>query len=112
MKSSAVKPTHITKSNVFDDLGFSPSQALELKIKSDLWLALREEIERHRYTQRDLCRILDEYQPEVSNLLNGRISKMSIEKLLRYAGRLSMKATLKITAGRMSEKKSPRRSAA
>jgi predicted XRE-type DNA-binding protein len=112
MKSSPVKPTHITKSNVFDDLGFSPSHALELKIKSDLWLALREEIERHRYTQRDLCRILDEYQPEVSNLLNGRISKMSIEKLLRYAGRLSMKATLKITAGRMSEKKSPRRSAA
>ncbi len=48
MKSSPVKPTHITKGNVFDDLRFSPSQALELKIKSDLWLALREEIERHR----------------------------------------------------------------
>ncbi len=30
---------------------------------------------------------------------------MSIEKLLRYAGRLNMKATLKITAGSMSEKK-------
>jgi len=36
------------------------------------------------YTQAQLVDILDEYQPSVSNLIKGRISQVSIEKLLRY----------------------------
>jgi predicted XRE-type DNA-binding protein len=100
MKSAITQPTHITTGNVFDDLGFAPSKALELKIKADLWLAIRDQIESAGHTQRDLCRILDEYQPEISNLLRGRISSMSIEKLLRYAGRLNMQASLKLSVPR------------
>jgi hypothetical protein len=30
------KPTHITRGNVLDDLGFSPEQATALKFKADL----------------------------------------------------------------------------
>jgi predicted XRE-type DNA-binding protein len=96
MKAPITKPTHITTGNIFEDLGFTPSEAHELAIKSDLFLALRDQIEAAGHTQRDLCRILDEYQPQVSNLVNGRISKFSIDKLLRYASRLGLKTTLKI----------------
>jgi hypothetical protein len=38
--------------------------------------------------------LLGEYQPNVSNLLNGKISTMSIEKLLNYAHRLNMDAQI------------------
>ena len=43
-----------------------------------------------------LVEILDEYQPSVSNLLKGRISQVSIEKLLRYADRLHLQTSIAI----------------
>jgi hypothetical protein len=42
--------------------------------------------------------ILDEYQPSVSNLLKGRISQVSIEKLLRYADRLGLETRIAVRA--------------
>ena len=38
----------------------------------------------------------DEHQPAVSNLIRGRITQVSIEKLLRYSDRLGMRARLKV----------------
>jgi predicted XRE-type DNA-binding protein len=93
-KFSAV--THVTKGDVLDDLGFSRSEATALKVKADLLDAIRNEIERRNYTQRQLVNILDEHQPAVSNLMRGRINQVSIEKLLRYSDRLGMRARLKI----------------
>jgi hypothetical protein len=40
--------------------------------------------------------MLDEYQPSVSNLLKGRISQVSIEKLLRYADRLHLQTSIAV----------------
>jgi len=88
--------THVTRGDVLDDLGFSRSEATALKVKADLLDAIRGEIERKHYTQRQLAEILDEHQPAVSNLQRGRISQVSIEKLLRYSDRLGMRAQLKI----------------
>ncbi len=104
MKTAPAKPSHVTRDNIFEDLGFSPAESLELKIKSDLLIALRRRIEAAGHSQRDLCRILDEHQPQVSNLLTGRISRISIEKLLRYADALGLRATLKIAPQKKASK--------
>jgi predicted XRE-type DNA-binding protein len=88
--------THITRGDVLDDLGFSRSEATALKVKADLLDAIRAEIDRRNYTQRQLVSILDEHQPAVSNLIRGRINQVSIEKLLRYSDRLGMRARLKV----------------
>jgi predicted XRE-type DNA-binding protein len=93
-KISAV--THVTRGDVLDDLGFSRSEATALKFKADLLDALRAEIERRNYTQRQLVEILDEHQPAISNLIHGKINQVSIEKLLRYSDRLGMRARLKV----------------
>ena len=87
---------HVTRGDVLDDLGFSRSEATALKIKADLLDAIRSEIERKGYTQRQLVTILDEHQPAISNLLRGRINQVSIEKLLRYSDRLGLRARLKV----------------
>jgi predicted XRE-type DNA-binding protein len=87
---------HVTRGDVLDDLGFTRSEATAMKVKADLLDAIRAEIERRNYTQRQLVGILDEHQPAVSNLLRGRIDRVSIEKLLRYSDRLGMRARLKI----------------
>ena len=90
------KPTHIVKGNVFDALGFSASEASALKIKAEILSAILEHVRAQGYTQRQLVEILDEYQPSVSNLLKGRISQVSIEKLLRYADRLSLETRIAV----------------
>jgi len=90
------KPGHITKGDVFDDLGLSPSEASALKVKATLLDAILREIEKRGYTQSQLVEILDEYQPSVSNLTRGKIAKVSVEKLLAYSDRLKMKTTLTV----------------
>jgi predicted XRE-type DNA-binding protein len=90
------KPSHITKGDVFDDLGLSRSEASALKVKATLLDAILREIEKRGYTQSQLVEILDEYQPSVSNLTRGKIAKVSVEKLLTYSDRLKMKTTLTV----------------
>jgi len=90
------RPSHITKGDVFDDLGLSRSEASALKIKATLLDAILREIEKQGYTQSQLVEILDEYQPSVSNLTRGKIAKVSVEKLLTYSDRLKMRTTLTV----------------
>lgn len=82
------KPTHVTRGNVLDDLGFSPDRATALKFKAELYKA----IIRHarKYSQKELQVIFAEPQPRVSELLNGKIANKSVDKLLYYAGRLGI----------------------
>lgn len=97
MKSvTANKPTHVVKVDVFEALGFPGSEACVLKIKSELLSAVLEEIKMTGYTQAQLADVLDEYRPEVRNLLRGRLSQISIEKLLRYAHRLHLQASIAV----------------
>lgn len=97
MKSGASnRPAQIVKGNVFDALGFSASEASALKIKAEILSAILEQVRGKGYTQAQLVDILDEYQPSVSNLLKGRISQVSIEKLLRYADRLHLQTSIAV----------------
>ena len=97
MKNAAEnKPTHIITGNIFDALGFSASEASALKIKAELLSAILEHVRAKGYTQAHLVEILDEYQPSISNLLKGRISQVSIEKLLRYADRLHLHTSIAV----------------
>ena len=90
MRAADNRATHITRGNVFLDLGFSPEQALALKFKAKILIAILDEVKRKKYRQADLVKVLDEHQPVVSNLLHGKITQMSIEKLLIYADRLGL----------------------
>ena len=96
MKNQTNKPAHITKGDVLDDLDLSRSEASALKVKATLLDAILGEIQRRGYTQSELVDILDEYQPSVSNLVRGKIGKVSLEKLLRYSDRLKLKTTLRV----------------
>ena len=95
MRAADNQPTHITRGNVFLDLGFSPEKALALKFKAKILIAILDEIKRRKYRQADLVKVLDEHQPVVSNLLHGKITQMSIEKLLIYADRLGLALDVK-----------------
>jgi predicted XRE-type DNA-binding protein len=87
------KPTHVTRGNVLDDLGFSSEQATVLKFKAELYQAVLKHA--RKYSQKQLQVILAEPQPRVSELLSGKIANKSVDKLLYYAGRLGIEAKAK-----------------
>ena len=95
MKKAANKPRHVTYGSVLDDLGFSPEHATALKFKAELYQAILKFA--NKYSQKELQIIFAEPQPRVSELLNGKISNKSVDKLLHYAGRLGIEAKAKFT---------------
>lgn len=90
-RAAGNKPSYVTSgNNIFEDLGFSPEKALALKFKAKILTAILDEVKRKKYKQSQVVQVLDEHQPVVSNLLHGKISQMSIEKLLIFANRLGL----------------------
>ena len=98
MKSKASeKAPHLTRGSVLDDLGFSPSESLEIKVKADLYRDLLAHIHDRGLSQQQLAALLEIHQPDVSNLLTGKVSKFSVGKLIQFAGRMNLGAQVKLT---------------
>jgi predicted XRE-type DNA-binding protein len=69
-------------SNVFADLGFDATDAANLKVRADLMLDLRNYIKSQSWTQEQAAAFFGETQPRISNLVNGEISRFSVDKLI------------------------------
>lgn len=81
--------------NVFEDLGFPAEEAAILQLKTDLKIAIEREVERRKLTPKKLAQVLDVQQPQVSDLLTGKVAKMTLDKLTKYAHRLGMRVEVK-----------------
>lgn len=76
--------TTITKGSgdVFADLGFSPAESRNLRIRSQMMTALRKFIEKEGLTQADAAKRLKVSQPRISDLTRGKISRFSLDTLV------------------------------
>ena len=93
-------PSHISRGNVFDDLGFSVDELPHIKLRANLLIEVMKIIENKGYDQRALQKILDVPQSRVSELMTGKISKMSAEKLVSYLDKLGgMITSIAVTFG-------------
>jgi len=54
--------------------------------------------EKQSYSESELAEILDEFPVPVRDLVQGRINKLSFEKLLAYSDRLKMETRLTVRA--------------
>jgi len=88
---------HITRGNVLEDIGFSAAESLEIRVKADIYRDLLKYIKSRGFTQHQLVTTLGIHQPDVSNLLSGKVSKFSVGKLITFAGRLDLGAEVKLT---------------
>lgn len=85
----------------FEDLGFNQSESLAMQVKADIYRSILSRIDESGLTPRQLERTLNVPQPRVSELLNGKFSMMSIEKLLEYSSRLgAAKAKMNLSFNR------------
>ena len=76
--------------NVFEDLGFTREEALNLKIRADLMLNIKRFIQSKEWTQKQAALFFGETQPRISDLINGDIERFSIDKLVRMLARAGM----------------------
>ncbi len=91
-----LKSGHITPAdgNVFADLGFSPEEAKAMlkqadariaksqKLKRDAAIAIAQWIRSEKLTQVAASEILDISRPRVSDLVNAKLSRFSLDTLV------------------------------
>lgn len=96
MKADKSINVSLGSSNVFADLGFDVEEAANLKVRADLMLDLRNYIESQGWTQEQAAAFFGETQPRISNLMNGEISRFSVDKLLNMLGRAGMQVRVEV----------------
>lgn len=88
------KTAQHSSGNVFRDLGFSPEEAANLRIRADLMLRLKKLIEARGLTQAEAAELFGVSQPRVSDLLRGKIDLFSIDSLVNMLGRTGVLVSL------------------
>lgn len=95
MKTKVLEVTQGSK-NVFEDLGFEPEEALNLKIRADLMLNIRCFIKAQGWTQKKAALFFGETQPRISDLMNGDIERFSIDRLVQMLSRAGMNVRVEV----------------
>lgn len=93
-----IRSTKFTKGSgdVFRDLGFSPAEARNLRLRSELMTALRHYIEREGLTQADAAKRLKVSQPRISDLTRGKLSRFSLDTLVNMLTDAGIDVVVKI----------------
>lgn len=86
----------ISKGSVFDDLGFSKSEASNLKVRAALMRAIEKEIIKRDLTQIQAAKLLDITQPRYSDLIRGKIHLFTIDMLIKMLSKLGMQVSFSI----------------
>ena len=87
-----------TYQSVWDAIADSPEEAANLKLRSQLMDAIKAYIDHEALTQEEAAKRLGVTRSRVSELVNGRISIFTIDKLVNMATRVGL--TTRITVRR------------
>lgn len=79
--------------NVYRDLGFSPDEAENLQVRSNLMIQLTKIIEGRGLTQAKAARLLGVTQPRISDLVRGKIDRFSIDTLVEMLGHAGIRVS-------------------
>jgi predicted XRE-type DNA-binding protein len=82
--------------DVFRDLGFSASEAENLRIRSEMMNALIARIEKRKLTQSRAAKLLGVTQPRVSDLMRGKIHLFSIDTLVNMLAAAGLRVDLRV----------------
>lgn len=78
------------------DFHNDPDRAGNLKVRSKLMNLIADYIERRGFTQTDAAEHFGVSQGRVSELLNGRISKFTIDYLINMCSRADMEVEIRL----------------
>ena len=82
--------------NVFKDLGFSDDRAVNMFVRGQLALEIRDIIEKAGWSQRQAAEEMDIPQPRIAEIMTMKIEHYSIDMLLKYLDKLGCRVTFKV----------------
>lgn len=82
--------------SVFDAIADSPEDALNMKLRASLIHEIRAKVATAGWTQTETAQQLGVTQPRVSDLLNGKLSKFSLDALVKMLARLGGDIELRV----------------
>ena len=77
--------------NIFEVITEDKAEASDLQTRSDLMIAIRDIIDAKKWSQAEAAEQMGITQPRVSDLVNGRIEKFSIDKLMNCLYRVGFR---------------------
>ena len=83
-------------SSVWDAIEATPAEAANLRLRSALMIALKEQIERQGWTKGEAAHRLGVTQPRVSDLMRGKIDRFGLDTLVNMAVTAGLQVELRI----------------
>lgn len=84
---------------IIEKLGYTGEEGLVLLLRVHLVRAIKEEVERRGWTQREAAEFLGVKQPRISEISQLRIDQFSVEKLAKLLYKLGKPVRLTVAAG-------------
>jgi len=82
--------------SAFDAIADSREDALNMKLRAGLIREIRAKVAVAGWTQAETARKLGVTQPRISDLLNGKLSKFSLDALVKMLARLGGEIELRV----------------
>ncbi|MBX9702404.1 MAG: XRE family transcriptional regulator [Acetobacteraceae bacterium] len=85
-----------TFASVWDAIEDSPAAAENMRLRSELMIAVRGVVDAWKVTQTEAAGRLGLTQPRLSDLLRGRVARFSLDALVEIAGRAGLAVRLEV----------------
>jgi predicted XRE-type DNA-binding protein len=85
---------HDSTGNVFEDLGLANPE--ERLAKAELARVIRKIVRERGLTQAEAAGLLGVKQPDVSDLMRGKLARFSMERLERFLNALDMEVRIQV----------------
>ena len=82
--------------DVFSDLGFTPAEAENLRIRSAMMRALIQFLRKSRIAQGDAAKLLGVPPQRILDLLHGKIHAFSVDDLIRLLAAAGLRVDLRV----------------
>jgi predicted XRE-type DNA-binding protein len=84
--------------NVWDAIMDTPQEALNMKLRSELMMQIRQAIEVNGWTQKKAAKKLGVTQPRISDLFRGKIDLFSLDMLVNMLASMGEEVEIIIKA--------------
>ncbi len=84
--------------SVWDAIEDTPEEAGNMKVRSELMIALKEHISRSGLSQAEAAKVFGITQPRVSDLMRGKINLFGIDTLINMAAAAGLHVEVRISS--------------
>ena len=82
--------------NVWDAIEDTPAEVENMKLRSELMMALKKHITRTKMSQAQAAKLFGVTQPRVSDLMRGKINLFGIDALVNMAAAAGLRVEMRV----------------